>query len=168
MTDPQVGDIVRYKNCTTHYKVIEKKNKLWISVIGSLSEFIMPPHGKLVLVSRPKISMDTSGFEALKAVSMDDTTERMPEALLGKYYGEKDILNKLKEENKMSISINSLVAKVTDNIKDAQLVTQYFGHELNEASIKDEYFIRDNYEDLLKEARAREEKKLANSEKSCA
>lgn len=62
------------------------------------------------------------------------------------------------KEDKMSISINTLVAKVTDNIKDAELVTKYFGHELIEGSIKDEYFVRDNYDALLDEAKNRQKK----------
>ena len=84
----------------------------------------------------------------------------------------KNFINKLNGQGQggrdMSININSLVAKVTDNIKDAELVTRFFGHELNEASIKDEYFVRDNYESLLEEAQEREEKRLAKLENSCA
>ena len=78
------------------------------------------------------------------------------------------ILNKTNnKENKMSIQINELVAKVTDNIKDAQLVTQYFGHELNENSIKDELFVKENFDELLTRAEKKEEERLA-AEKSCA
>ena len=85
----------------------------------------------------------------------------------------KDFTNKLNGQGQggrdMSIVINSLVAKVTDNINDAQLVTHYFGHELSETSIKDEYFVKDNYEALLEEAKSREEKRLdAAIAKSCA
>lgn len=138
--------------------------------------------------------MDTSGFDALKSASNNDAidamadyckkdvimadkmmrhgknydmgTERLSEALLGKYAGETNILNKLKAEDKM-ININGLIAKVTNNIKDAELVTKYFGHELREDSIKDKFFVRDNYKKLLEEANAREKKRL-EAEKLCA
>ena len=77
-------------------------------------------------------------------------------------------LNKKMEGNTMSITINTLVAKNTDNIKDAELVTKYFGDELCEHSIKDELFVEANYDELLKRAKAEEEKKIADLAKSCA
>lgn len=122
-------------------------------------------------------SMDTSGFDALKKAGGDEASDAM--RFLGMDFGTMEggrtavsIMSKLgqgkiktnniNEENTMSISINSLVSKNTDNIKDAELVTRYFGDELNENSIKDEFFVRDNYEDLLNVAKAREEKRLAD------
>jgi hypothetical protein len=71
-------------------------------------------------------------------------------------------------EDKMSIQINQLVADNTDNIKEAQLITKFFGVELNENSIKDKFFVRDNYKGLLKEANERQEKEDALTEKQRA
>ena len=101
------------------------------------------------------------GVERMQELGISIDTKKCEELVL-KY-------NKLyNKENKMSIQINSLVAKNTDNIKEAQLVTKYFGHELDENSIKDEYFVRDNYDDLLKEAKDRQKEEDALAEKSCA
>ena len=178
MTDLKEGDIVRYKNCTAVYKVIKKSYKLWLKKVDNGNEYIIPHKSQLVLVQRPIKRMDTAGFDTLKAadtmrgyceedVKITDKMMRHAQnygrgaAVLGTALHER-ILN---EENTMSIQINGLVAKVTDNIKDAQLVTQYFGHELNEGSIKDEFFVRDNYEELLKKAKARQEKADALAEK---
>lgn len=68
----------------------------------------------------------------------------------------------INKEDKMSITINGLVAKVTNSIEEAKLITQYFGAEYNENSYKDELFLKQNYKEVLKEAKAREEKRLAN------
>ena len=222
---PREYDIVRYKNCTTTYRLVMRNNhKLYMHQEGSNNVFPMPslPRVRLVLVKRDKQKekvWDTSGFDALKsAESNDDSVDAMRYATHGVLQSSKtsfkkameemsdhcmadveltnnvsmdmnkaeevvrnfhnayprvrDITNKLNGQGQggrdMSIHINSLVAKVTDNIKDAELVTRYFGHELVEGSIKDEYFVRDNYESLLKEAQDREEKRLADIAKSCA
>lgn len=56
-----------------------------------------------------------------------------------------------------SININSTVAKVFPNsIEDAKLVTKFFGSEYDETSFRDFMYLRDNAEEVLKEANDRQ------------
>ena len=214
MTLPVIeGDIVRFRNSKSLYKIKRTDSKLILvhEISGNVRG--MPPPNQLVLVDRKPTRIQENyvyGFDALKSAGKDDSVYRPGDAgysndsvdamryathgvlqssktpfkmdmndcerLVSDFHTAhpkvKNFINKLNGQGQggrdMSININSLVAKVTDNIKDAELVTRFFGHELNEASIKDEYFVRDNYESLLEEAQEREEKRLAKLENSCA
>ena len=61
-----------------------------------------------------------------------------------------------------SININSTVAKVFPNsIEDATLVTKFFGSEYDETSFRDFMYLRDNAEEVLKEANDRQKEEDA-------
>lgn len=147
-------------------------------------------HARARIIKHP---WDTSGFDALHSAGKNDAVDALSYAAQAmadynkkdvimtdkmmrhaKTYGVdiqlmRDIASKLNnKEDKMSISINGLVAKNTNNIEDAQLVTKYFGHELNENSIKDELFVQENYKELLKRAKAKKAEADRLLEKSCA
>lgn len=63
----------------------------------------------------------------------------------------------IKQEETMSISINETIAKVfPKSIEDAKLVTKHFNSEYTEGSFKDFISLRDNADEVLKEANDRQ------------